>query len=63
MSTIERAERLYSPDQAARLLGCGRANVYRLIKSGELRSIKIGGLRRIRASALNELIAASEEDS
>jgi excisionase family DNA binding protein len=61
MPTVKRAPRLYNPDEVAEILGCGRANVYRLIKSRELRSVKIGGLRRIPAEALDELIAAASD--
>lgn len=62
MKTAKRTPRLYNPDEVAEILGCGRANVYRLIKSRELRSVKIGGLRRIPAEALEDLIEASRED-
>jgi excisionase family DNA binding protein len=61
MPTVKRAPRLYNPDEVAEILGCGRANVYRLIKSRELRSVKIGGLRRIPEEALDELIAAASD--
>ncbi|KEF98362.1 hypothetical protein K883_01365 [Mycobacterium sp. TKK-01-0059] len=53
MTTIDR---LYTPDQAARLLGCGRTKVYGFMRSGALRSVKLGGSRRIPRSALDEFI-------
>lgn len=53
--TITQAERLYTVDQAAKILGCGRGKIYAMIREDELRSVKIGKLRRIPASALKEL--------
>lgn len=53
--TITQAERLYTVDQAARILGCGRGKIYAMIRDAEIRSVKIGKLRRIPASALREL--------
>ncbi|WP_202910851.1 excisionase family DNA-binding protein [Mycobacteroides abscessus] len=52
---INQAERLYTVDQAARILGCGRGKVYKMIGAGEIRSVKIGKLRRIPASVLKGL--------
>lgn len=53
MTTVDR---LYTPDQAARLLGCGRTKLYAFLKSGELRSVRLGRVRRIPRSALDEFI-------
>jgi excisionase family DNA binding protein len=53
MTTVDR---LYTPDQAARLLGCGRTKLYAFLKSGELRSVRLGRVRRIPRSALEEFI-------
>jgi len=48
-------ERLfYRPKDAAVVLGMSRTAVFRLIKTGELRSIKHEGYRLIPASALLE---------
>ncbi|WP_100480097.1 helix-turn-helix domain-containing protein [Mycobacteroides abscessus] len=55
---VTRAERLYTVDQAARILGCSRGKVYNMLRADELRSVKIGKLRRIPASALKELVEA-----
>ncbi len=33
---------LYSPEEAAELLGIGRTTLYALIKAGELHTVKIG---------------------
>ncbi|MDM2548382.1 helix-turn-helix domain-containing protein [Mycobacteroides abscessus] len=52
---VTQAERLYTVDQAARILGCGRGKVYKMIGAGEIRSVKIGKLRRIPASVLKGL--------
>lgn len=54
-------DRLYTPDQAAQVLGCGRTRVYAFIKSGELRSVKLGKSRRIPRSALDEFIESLED--
>jgi excisionase family DNA binding protein len=48
-------ERLfYRPKDAAVVLGMSRTAVFRLIKTGELRSVKHEGYRLIPASALLE---------
>ncbi len=56
-------DRLYNPDQAGRILGCGRTKIYALIKSGALRSVKLGGQRRIRRSDLDEFIESLSDAS
>ncbi|MCA2229000.1 helix-turn-helix domain-containing protein [Nonomuraea aurantiaca] len=46
-------ERLfYRPNDAAMVLGMSRTAIFRLIKTGELRSIKRDGYRLIPAAAL-----------
>lgn len=52
---VNQAERLYTVNQAARILGCGRGKIYAMIRESEIRSVKIGKLRRIPASALKEV--------
>lgn len=47
---------LLRPEEAAHALGVGRAKVYQLIATGELRSIRIGGSRRIRREAVAEYV-------
>jgi excisionase family DNA binding protein len=47
---------LYSPQQAAQLLGYGRSQVFELIARGELESFKEGRLRKIPAAALTDYI-------
>lgn len=48
---------LLTPEEAAEALRIGRAKVYDLIRSDELRSIKIGGSRRVPRTALEEYVA------
>ncbi len=47
---------LLRAEEAAYELNVGRARVYGLIASGELRSVKIGGSRRIPREAVSEYI-------
>ena len=55
-------ERLfYRPKDAAVVLGMSRTAVFRLIKTGELRSIKHEGYRLIPARALLEFAQRLEE--
>jgi excisionase family DNA binding protein len=50
----------YRPKDAATVLGMSRTAVFRLIKSGELRSIKHNGYRLIPAAALVDYARALE---
>ena len=61
MNTTKAVDRLYSPDQVARILGCGKTKVYAFLRTGELRSVKLGGHRRIPRSALDEFIEGLED--
>lgn len=47
---------LYTPEEAAEVLGMSRTRLYRLINSGEVESVKIGGLRRIPVAALERFV-------
>lgn len=47
---------LYSPDEAAPLLGVGRSQMFELIARGEIESFKIGRLRKIPREALTAYI-------
>lgn len=49
-------DRLYTPEQACRLLGVGRTRLYAFLKDGDLRSVKLGKSRRIPRSALDEFL-------
>ena len=57
-SVATATERLYSKEQAAKILGIGVTKLYKLMGTGELRSVKLGRHRRIPASAINDLIEA-----
>ncbi|NAS22148.1 helix-turn-helix domain-containing protein [Herbidospora sp. NEAU-GS84] len=50
----------YRPKDAATVLGMSRTAIFRLIKSGDLRSIKHDGYRLIPAAALQEFAASLE---
>lgn len=49
--------RFLTPDQAVRALGVSRATMWRMLRSGKLRSYKVGGRRRIPADAVERLDA------
>lgn len=51
---------LYSIDEAARLLGVSRVELYRLIQRGEVLSVKVGRLRRVSRAALERYVADLE---
>ncbi|MEU8104386.1 helix-turn-helix domain-containing protein [Nonomuraea muscovyensis] len=53
----------YRPKDAATVLGMSRTAVFRLIKSGELRSIKRDGYRLIPTAALLDFARALEADA
>lgn len=48
--------RLYSVNEAARLLGLSRARTYQLLAAGELRSRKVGGRRLVPSAAVAEFV-------
>lgn len=58
-TTTHTPEPTYKVSQVAEHLDCDRSGVYRLVKSGELRSVRIGRLVRIPASALDEFLAGA----
>jgi excisionase family DNA binding protein len=47
---------LLSVNEAARVLGIGRTQVYRLMGTGQLRSITLGRSRKIQSRALREFV-------
>jgi excisionase family DNA binding protein len=53
----------YRPKDAATVLGMSRTAVFRLIKSGELRSIKHSGYRLIPVAALLDYAQALEAEA
>lgn len=50
------AESLYTPEEAASVLGKSRTFIYDEINAGRLRSVKVGRSRRIVASDLSDYI-------
>jgi excisionase family DNA binding protein len=53
---------LYRPKEAAIALGMSRTAVFRLIKTGELRSIKYEGYRLVPYEALRDFVRGLEAD-
>jgi len=43
---------LYTPTEAADLLGVSRSTLYELLRAGEIASVRIGRSRRVPATAL-----------
>lgn len=48
--------RLFTVAQAARYLNVSRAQMFRILKAGEVTGLKIGRLTRVRPEALEEYI-------
>jgi excisionase family DNA binding protein len=48
--------KLYTPGEAAELLGIGRSTVYELIHRGELRGTRVGRRVFLTASALEDVL-------
>ena len=48
--------KVYTPDEARRILRIGRSRVYELLRSGELRSVKNGRRFLIPESCINEYL-------
>ncbi len=59
MSDDNNPRLIYSPAEAAELLGCSRPFIYKLIADGQLPSLKLGRSRRIRHSDLTAMIDAA----
>lgn len=56
-STEEASDRLLlRPEEAARLLGVGRTQLYALLREGRLESVTIGRLRRVPVSACHAFV-------
>ena len=49
---------LYTPTDAAELLGFSRSRLYRLLASGELECVHVGGVRRVPTDALTSYVQA-----
>lgn len=54
---------LFTPEEAAAMLGVGRTRVYDLIRTGDLASVKIGRSRRINSRAMGEFVESLCTDS
>lgn len=54
---------LFTPAEAAVVLGVGRSMLYELLQSGELRSVRIGTCRRIPTEAIEEFLTALQSAS
>jgi excisionase family DNA binding protein len=54
---------LLSPEEAAEVLGVGRAKVYDLMSEGRLASIKLGRCRRIPMASIRRLVEPSKESA
>ena len=50
----------YRPDEAARLLGCSRDTIFKLLASGELRGWKINSARFFSAPEIHRFIQERE---
>lgn len=51
----------YDPDEVAALAKVGRATVYRLIHSGELKAVRVGGQWRVHESVLRAFLGLDSE--
>ena len=59
-----KAEKLaYTVEEAAELLSLSRAQIYRLIDFGELRSVKIGKCRRVTSAQLQSFVTKLEQNN
>lgn len=59
----ESLERLYRISSVAEWMRCSRASVYRILKSGSLKSIKVGGARMITHSQLVDFLEERKRQS
>lgn len=58
--TVAQERLTRTPHEAAKLLGIGVTNTYRLAKTGELRSIKVGRKLLIPLSAIDEFLKGTK---
>lgn len=54
--TLLQAKSLYTPAEAAKILGIGTNNIYNLLRSRQLKSIRIGRLIKVPRTALEEFL-------
>lgn len=62
LSSEEVPPLLFTPEEAARMLGIGRPKMYDLLRQRQLKSVKVGKYRRISARALSEYVGGLELD-
>ena len=63
ITETETQERLsYRPDEAARLLGCSRDTIFKLLATGELKGWKINTARFISSGEIRRFITEREEE-
>lgn len=53
---MQELDNVYKIPEVASWMRCSRASIYRLIKSGKLRSVKLGGTRVITHSQIVDFI-------
>lgn len=49
---------LYTPVEAAELLGLSRSRLYRLLATGELECVQVGGVRTVPVGALTSYVGS-----
>jgi excisionase family DNA binding protein len=56
-------DRLLKDREVAELLGCSRANIWRMLDDGRLpKPLRLGGMTRWRASAIWRMIEKAEQE-
>lgn len=58
---LQHAKMAYTVEEASDLLSLSRAQLYRLIDLGEIRTVKIGRFRRITSRQLDAFVLALEQ--
>jgi excisionase family DNA binding protein len=60
MTTSVNGRRAYRISEATSTFGLSKTTLYKLIKSGQLRSVKVAGCRVIPADAIEALLSPSD---
>lgn len=55
--------RMLKPKEVQAALNVHQSTMYRMLKSGAIRSVKIGGIYRIPQEALDELVGREVQDA
>ena len=63
MKTISKPMLVYRPEELAQLLGVGRNSIYRLLRSGKIRSIKIGTHYLVTKDAVDAFLGVAKNDA